>query len=197
MLEKLGKNHSLWVKMVINMGCRIDVAEDIVQEMYIRMHRLIVDQKKIMYNDEEVNRFFVYVVLRNMYTDYVKARGRFTTFEYMESDSVEHQAEDNFIDEMQDFDTPDGLEAIYGAVSKEISSWRRYDAMLANMYFKGDLSLRDIANGSGISLTSIFNSVKKYKQKIRHLLIEDYEDYINGDWHLINKLKNKDNGEQQ
>jgi len=96
---------------------------------------------------------------------------------------------------MDDFDSQDGLEAISRAVNSEISSWRRYDAMLANMYFKGDLSLRDIANGSGISLTSIFNSVKKYKQRIRHLLMEDYEDYINGDWHLINKFKTEDNGE--
>ena len=196
MLEKLGKNHSLWIKMLINMGCDYVTAQDLTQEMYLRMHRLITDQKKIMYNDEEVNRFFVYIVLRNMYSDYMKAKNKFVTFEYLETDSVEEQANDNFVQEMEDFDSQDGLEAISRAVNSEISSWRRYDAMLANMYFKGDLSLRDIANGSGISLTSIFNSVKKYKQRIRHLLMEDYEDYINGDWHLINKFKTKDNGEQ-
>ena len=196
MLEKLGKNHSLWIKMLINMGCDYVTAQDLTQEMYLRMHRLITDQKKIMYNDEEVNRFFVYIVLRNMYSDYMKAKNKFVTFEYLETDSVEEQANDNFIQEMEDFDSQDGLEAISRAVNSEISSWRRYDAMLANMYFKGDLSLRDIANGSGISLTSIFNSVKKYKQRIRHLLMEDYEDYINGDWHLINKFKTEDNGEQ-
>ena len=196
MLEKLGKNHSLWIKMLINMGCDYVTAQDLTQEMYLRMHRLITDQKKIMYNDEEVNRFFVYIVLRNMYSDYLKAKNKFVTFEYLETDSVEEQANDNFVQEMDDFDSQDGLEAISRAVNSEISSWRRYDAMLANMYFKGDLSLRDIANGSGISLTSIFNSVKKYKQRIRHLLMEDYEDYINGDWHLINKFKTEDNGEQ-
>lgn len=196
MLEKLGKNHSLWIKMLINMGCDYVTAQDLTQEMYLRMHRLITDQKKIMYNDEEVNRFFVYIVLRNMYSDYMKAKNKFITFEYLETDSVEEQANDNFVQEMEDFDSQDGLEAISRAVNSEISSWRRYDAMLANMYFKGDLSLRDIANGSGISLTSIFNSVKKYKQRIRHLLMEDYEDYINGDWHLINKFKTEDNGEQ-
>ena len=195
MLEKLGKNHSLWIKMLINMGCDYVTAQDLTQEMYLRMHRLITDQKKIMYNDEEVNRFFVYIVLRNMYSDYMKAKNKFVTFEYLETDSVEEQANDNFVQEMDDFDSQDGLEAISRAVNSEISSWRRYDAMLANMYFKGDLSLRDIANGSGISLTSIFNSVKKYKQRIRHLLMEDYEDYINGDWHLINKFKTEDNGE--
>jgi DNA-directed RNA polymerase specialized sigma24 family protein len=197
MLEKLAENHTLWIKMLINMGCDYVTAQDLTQEMYLRMHRLIVDQNKIMYNDEEVNRFFVYVVLRNMYSDYMKAKNKFTTFEYLETDSVEHQAEDDSLQEMADFDHTDGLEAISRAINKEISGWRRYDAMLANMYFKGNLSLRDIANGSGISLTSIFNSVKKYKQKIRHLLVEDYEDYINGDWHLIDKFKTKDNGEDK
>ena len=53
MLEKLAENHNLWIKMVINMGCDKHIAEDIVQSMYLRIHRLVTDEKKIMYNDDD------------------------------------------------------------------------------------------------------------------------------------------------
>jgi RNA polymerase sigma factor (sigma-70 family) len=190
MLEKLGKNHSLWVKMVVGMGCRLDVAEDIVQEMYLRMHRLIQDESKIMYNDEEVNRFFVYVTLRNMYMDYLKAKNRFTVFEFREDDDPDKMNSDQYINEDVDNDQEQGFQMIMNSVADEMSTWPRYDAILANIYFKTDYSLRDISTGSGISLTSIFNSVKGYRAKLQERLMEDYEDYINGDWNLIGKYKN-------
>ena len=80
MLEKLAENHTLWIKMVVNMGCDKHIAEDIVQSMYLRIHRLVTDEKKIMYNDDEVNRFFIYVTLKNMFVDFVKARNKYTFF---------------------------------------------------------------------------------------------------------------------
>lgn len=189
MLEVLGKNHSLWVKMVIGMGCRLDVAEDIVQEMYLRMHRLIQDESKIMYNDEEVNRFFIYVTLRNMYMDYLKAKNKFTVFEFREDDDPEKMNSDQYIHEDFNTDEEQGFKSMMDCVIDEMSNWPRYDAILANIYFKTDYSLRDISNGSGISLTSIFNSVKGYRAKLQERLAEDYQDYINGDWHLIGKYK--------
>lgn len=172
------------------MGCKKDVAEDIVQEMYLRMHRLIQDESKIMYNDEEVNRFFVYVTLRNMYMDYLKAKNRFTVFELREDDDPDKMNSDQYIDEDVNDDQEQGFQMIMNSVASEMSTWPRYDSILANIYFKTDYSLRDISNGSGISLTSIFNSVKGYRAKLQERLMEDYEDYINGDWNLIGKYKN-------
>jgi len=193
MLEKLAKHHDLWVKMLINLGCNYQTAQDLTQEMYIRMHRLVTDEKKIMYNDEEVNHIFVYVTLKNMYFDYKKAKGRYTFFEYLESDDVDYEADERFIDDQVDFDLPDGFESLTEEILKEIKTWPRYDVILASIYFKTDYSLRDIATGSGISLTSIFNSIRNYRAKLKERLGEDYEDYLNGDWHLIGKLKDNDN----
>ena len=189
MLEKLGRNHSIWVKMVIGMGCKLDVAEDIVQEMYLRMHRLIQDESKIMYNDEEVNKFFVYVTLKNMYMDYLKAKNRFTVFEFREDDDPDKMNLDEYIADDVDNDEQRGFENMVNSIVDEMSNWPRYDVILANIYLKTNYSLRDISNGSGISLTSIFNSVKGYRAKLKERLMEDYEDYLNGDWHLIGKYK--------
>lgn len=182
MLEKIAKNHSLWIKMVINMGCDVDVAEDIVQEMYIRIHRLVKDKKKIMYNDEEVNRFFIYVTLRNMYYDYTKMRNKYQFFSYVETDD----AEDSYhIDEEFDLEEHNSFDYVVKKINEEISTWNRYDIILAGLYLKSDRSLRNIADMSGISLTSVFNSVKNYKQILSEKFGEDWEDYMNGDYHLI------------
>ena len=48
MLELLAKNHKMWLKMLIDMGCSVYVAEDIVQSMYLRLHKYVKDEKKIM-----------------------------------------------------------------------------------------------------------------------------------------------------
>ena len=179
MLEKLAENHNLWIKMVINMGCDKHIAEDIVQSMYLRIHRLVTDEKKIMYNDDEVNRFFIYVTLKNMFVDFVKARNKYTFFEYMETDDIEEGLEDIEFDEQEAFHN------LVDSMSSEIMSWERYDIILSQLYFKTDLSLRDIANGSGISLMSIYNSIKNYKNILNNKFIDDYQDYMNGDYHLI------------
>ena len=179
MLEKLAENHTLWIKMVINMGCDKHIAEDIVQSMYLRIHRLVTDEKKIMYNDDEDNRFFIYVTLKNMFVDYVKARNKYTFFEYMETDDIEEGLEDIEFDEQEAFHN------LVDSMSSEIMSWERYDIILSQLYFKTDLSLRDIANGSGISLMSIYNSIKNYKNILNNKFMDDYQDYMNGDYHLI------------
>ncbi len=186
MLQKLAENHTLWLKMVINMGCQKHIAEDIVQSMYIRIDRLVKDQKKIMYNDDEVNRFFIYVTLKNMYVDYCKARNKYQFFEYVETDDVEEQ--EGLTD--SEFNQQEAFHNLVDSISGEIMNWERYDIILSNLYFKTDMSLRDIAKGSGISLTSIYNSVKNYKHILNSKFVEDYQDYANGDYNLI-KPNNK------
>ncbi len=181
MLELLAKEHTLWIKMVVNMGCSKDVAEDIVQEMYIKLHRLIKDENKIMYNDEEVNRFYVFVTLKNLYVDYRKAKGKYNFFEFDERDDV--------IDDEDSTDRDEAFSNLINSITEEINSWHLYDAKLCNTYFKSNLSLRDISTGSKISLTSIFNSVRNYKKILRDKFEEDVMDFYNEDYHLINKTK--------
>lgn len=183
MLEKLAENHDMWIKMVVNMGCDVPTAQDIVQSMYLRMHRLVQDKKKIMYNDEEVNRFFVFVTLRNMFIDFKKAKNKYEFFEYFETDGKE--LSDEFMSEDVDFEEDEAFVYLTEQIAKEMGTWLRYDIILSSIYFKTNYSLRDISGGSGISLTSIFNSIKNYRAKLKAKFGEDYEDYINGDYHLL------------
>ncbi len=185
MLELLAKNHLLWVKMVYNMGCPRHLCEDIVQEMYLKINRLVTDKKKIMYGDDDVNRFYVYVTLRNLYSDYRKAKNKYTFFSYLETDDADsiHTAE--YLYHETDVAREEAFYKLTTMVSKEINSWHRYDAKLCNTYYLGDMTLREISSGTNISLTSIFNSIKNYRAFLKNKFVEDVEDYLNGDYHLL------------
>lgn len=181
MLELLAKNHSLWLKMVVGFGCDPDTAKDIVQSFYLRMHKYIKDEQRIMYNDEEVNRFFVYVTLKNMYRDYKNAYNKYTFFEIREDDVVDEELKEFVFDEAMET----AFERLVRKIHNEMSTWHRYDKILSEKYLKSDYSLRDIANGTGISLTSIFNSMKENKRILKEKFSEDWEDFNNGDYNLI------------
>jgi hypothetical protein len=51
--------------------------------------------------------------------------------------------------------------------------------------------MRKLAKETNISVTSIFNSCKNYKDIIKSKFGEDFEDYLNGDFDLIKKNNNE------
>ena len=170
--------------MLINMGCSTDIAEDIVQSMYLKIHRIVESGTDIMYNDEEVNRFYIYLTLRSMFIDYQKAKNKYTFFEYMENDT-EYDVYENHIEDDVDYEMEHSFDLLTRRIREEINSWDDYHTKLANLYLRSDYSLRDIAELSDISLTSIFNSIKNYKAILKDKFGEDWEDFINGDYNHL------------
>jgi DNA-directed RNA polymerase specialized sigma24 family protein len=180
MLELLAQKHNTWLRMVMSFGSDYDTAQDIVQSMYLRMHKYVKDEERIMYNDDEINRFFVYVTLKNMYFTYVKSNSKYSFF-----DIWEHEGADEFVEEVFDHAMDIAFEKLVHSIHDEMKSWHRYDRILSEKYLKSDYSLRDIATGSGISLTSIFNSMRENKRILKEKFSEDWEDFKNGDYNLI------------
>ena len=144
MLELLAKSHNLWMNMVLGFGADYDLAQDIVQSFYLRMHKYVKDEERIMYNDEEVNRFFCYVTLKNMYKTYMNASNKFHFFEIREDDAIDEELRDFAFDEAMET----AFERLIDKISDEMHSWHKYDRILSEKYLKSDYSLRDIANGS-------------------------------------------------
>jgi len=181
MLELLAKNHKLWIKMVVGFGADYDLSQDIVQSFYLRMHKYVKDEQRIMYNDEEVNRFFCYVTLKNMYKTYMNAANKYAFFDIREDDVIDTELREFCFDEAMET----AFDRLIDKISFEMNTWHKYDRILSEKYLKSDYSLRDIASGSGISLTSIFNSMRENKRILKDKFAEDYEDFKNGDYNLI------------
>lgn len=167
-------HHKEWVDIVRSFG-EHNYCEDIVQEMYIRIYDSNSGEKAII--DLEPNRAFIWVVLKNTYLNFYKARQRASKvcldevsgLSYEEADVEKHEA----------------YEIIRTKIEKEITTWHLYDQHLFNIYKKDKTSMRDISKGANISLSSIFNSLKNCKKRLVEAVGEDYEDYINKEYHLI------------
>ena len=70
-LELLYKKHNDWLNITESFGVNSDTAKDIVSELYLKIKELQDSNKdcSIMFNDNEVNYYFIYVTLRNLVFD--------------------------------------------------------------------------------------------------------------------------------
>jgi len=143
LLHLLAEYHKEWLKMAHKFGAG-DYAEDIVQEMYIRLNKYIDKPERIMYKNQP-NKLFIWVTLRNMVR----------TFQNFEK----------IIDKVWD-------------IMKD-QHW--YDHKMFEIYHTTNMSMRDIEKETGISLFSIFDTLRKSKEYVHEKIKEDYEDYQNGE----------------
>ena len=163
-LNKVAQYHDQWVKLgeVFDK----DIAEDIVQEMYLLLHKYKVTEEK-MFTNGKPNRGYVFIIMRNIYFQIFNAKKRITKVELNESI---YELED-------DFDIDKELDWFHfrNKAEKEVDSWDWYDKKLFTLYRDTNLSIRKIAKETGISFVSIFHSLKKHKAILRELLKEDYD----------------------
>lgn len=184
-LEKIAKSHKLWIRMVENLGCNRSVAEDIVQEMYIKVDRLIKGGKNVMYDDESANRFYIYLSLKSMYFDYKRAKSRYVFFELMENDEVNDMYESSSVYSGVDLEEQKAFTKIYDKILREINSWDFYNKNLCIAYFTTGLSLDKLVKELGIGRSSLYNSIRNYRDIIKDKFMEDVEDFYNKDYDKI------------
>jgi len=172
-LQKLGLNHKEWLLMAKKMGIG-ELSEDIVQETYLRIIRLnYIDG--VVKDDGSLNKFYMWLSIRAVHVDYLRAN----QMNLVSLDEVKESYEET------DLQKHEALNRLDYRIHKEMESWAWYDSMLFKVYKEGNASMRNIAKDSGISLTSIYNTLKNCKQRLKESVGEDYEDYINQDFDLI------------
>ena len=66
-LEVLSEKHDDWRYMALSFGVRKEDAEELVSGMYLKLHDYVKDVNKIMYSEKEVNTFYVYKTMENLY----------------------------------------------------------------------------------------------------------------------------------
>ena len=184
MLELIAKQHNAWVGYLINNGCPPSIAEDIVQEMYIKLHKSCTTVQKIMFNDSEINHGYIRVTLMNLYRDYYRSKSRFSVVS-LDENEVEakklqeeeyHHAIESEIELIKENQSDiDFLKRIAMLIDSFEDSYNRN---AARTYFLSNLTLREVSELSGISLTSLFNSVKHYKAMLWKELGEELTEHL-------------------
>jgi DNA-directed RNA polymerase specialized sigma24 family protein len=163
-LEIVAKEHKYYVDVVRSFG-EYNFAEDIVQEMYLRIYKYTSPDKIV--KDGQVNKGFIWFVLRNIYVDYCKQRSKI----------VKTDINDAIL--MSDEQNTEAMNELYDKIEKEIESWHWYDTMLFKLYRDSGKSMRELEAETKISLTSIFHTIKHCKARINAAISEDYYDVLN------------------
>ena len=172
-LKDVAKDHKEWVKLVESFGEDF-YAEDIVQESYLRIYKYCKPENII--KNGQVNKGFMYFTLRNMYLLHIRSNSR---LEKVPLEQVQVK------DEPSQMEKEIAYNNLLLKIYDEVDSWHWYDQKLSSVYKDTDLSIRDIAKETTISSSSIFNTLKNCKSKIKTKFEEDYEDYKNQDYELI------------
>jgi RNA polymerase sigma factor (sigma-70 family) len=155
-LEKIAQKHKDWLRIVKSFGCEGDKCEDIVQEMYIKVHTLISNGTDISYGDQ-INHFYIYRILRSLFIDLCRKEAKITkvNVEYLEKFVQEEEVKQykDIEGKMKELDSV--LDKIY---------W--YDKKVFDL-ISGGMSIAELSKNSGISYYSLYNTYKNVKNLIK------------------------------
>jgi DNA-directed RNA polymerase specialized sigma24 family protein len=171
-LDILYLKHPTWVKYVISFGCPVEIAEDYVQEMYIKIHNYSQRGADLMYNETEVNYFFIYVTLKNMYYDDIKSKKRYSFLEIEDNQTFEEveYSEGDF--DIQSKAVKKWLKDLNYEIDRE-QEYSQYQASLCyirfiyqKIFIEG-ITVQQLSNETKLSYWSIRNTVVRIKQQIK------------------------------
>jgi len=129
MIEKLAQHHEEWVRFALKVCGNRDDANDLVQEMYLKMH----DSQK------EVNHSYIYCVIKNIFLDqYRKNKVKEKTVFYQEE----------YTEQSEEID----FTAAYEESLKELKTYKQ---LIVN--FSTKEGVNNFARQSGISKATIIS----------------------------------------
>ena len=162
-LERVAKYHKDWIELAAVFDK--DFAEDIVQEMYLLLHKYNVSEEQ-MFTNGRINRGYVFIIIRNIHFQLHNIRKRINKVEL--NDEV-YILEDDF-----NLDAELDWNEFRNQVEEITEKWDWYDKKLFTLYKDNKTSIRKLAKETGISFVSIFHTLKDCKKRIKNELNEDY-----------------------
>jgi len=188
-LEELSKRNDEWIKIALSICKDKTLANDLVQEMYLRIEKYVKDPQRITTNDK-ISSLYIYVTIRNLYFKHQNNKKRKIIYQYKDYDSFDdndvfNNDTDSIENDLELLEMEKAHKKIMEKILQEISTWHWYDEKLFKLYFFTNKSLRNIASETRISLTSIYNSCKNYKEILVEKFGEDVTDFFNKDYYQI------------
>nr|BAR35566.1 RNA polymerase sigma factor, sigma-70 family (TIGR02937) [uncultured Mediterranean phage uvMED] len=153
-MELLFKKHSNWIDIVCSFGLEKSLAEDIVQEMYIKIQLSIEKGLDISYGKNDINYYYVFKTLRSLFFDLKR-----------KSKNVKRVGIENLSCKEGDVD----FTAKYELVTKALSEMYWYDRRVFEFINSGE-SVASLSRKTGIPYYSLYNTYKKVKKKLKDLL---------------------------
>ncbi len=186
-LSKVAEKHTYWIKLVQKFGAG-HYAEDIVQEMYLKIHKYADEKKTIVKG--KVNSRYIYLALYSIFIEYMRQKSKINKIQieefYKDNDFTEILDEDIIkLTAKDDIEKEEAYAKLCNKMDEELKNWHFYDVGIFEIYRDTHLSIRGMAKDTKISFVNIFHTLKKGKNIMKDKFGEDYEDYKNEDYDLI------------
>jgi len=153
-LEKIFEKNTQWIDIVKSFGCNRDTSQDIVQEMYFKVQKRLEKGTDIQYNEDDINYYYIFKVLRSLFLDLKRKESKVKIVELGEIENCELDI---------------NYEDAYEAVTEEINTLFWYDRKVYEIIDNGK-SISELSRQTNISYYSLYNTYKKVKNKLKHLL---------------------------
>jgi len=179
-LAKIAEQHDVWLSYLKSMGCDEFVADDLVQSMYLKVDTYIKKHDAdIMFNETEVNYYFFWITLKNLYTDFHRKRINSPIVYVPEvSDSVEDEVfdlgDDDYEMHVAVMDWFEDQE--YEQMCNDDQEILEYDHKKLNKYylrkifeecFLNKKSVSELSRDTNITYWSLRNTIKIIKKQIQ------------------------------
>jgi len=171
MTSKLHKYQRLWVGYVLDLGCNIETAKDIVQEFYVKMH---LTKSDYLYNDDEPNFFGCYLILRNMVFDLKRKEKKYSIIsdenitDSIDEDYIEGQELDDKYNALNEWLNKNTLSIESGVFEYDSDVLRKiYYKTIFEEIFYNNKKISVLSRETGISYYSLYNTVKRIKEQIK------------------------------
>tara|TARA_R110000744_G_scaffold7346_1_gene25410 strand:+ start:2312 stop:2785 length:474 start_codon:yes stop_codon:yes gene_type:complete len=153
-IKNLYKQHDHWIRIVMSFGSDKHTAEDIVQEMYIKIILKIRTGLDIKYNEDEINYYYIFRTLNGLFID-LKRKGKNIIIEDL-SKLKNHESDTDY-------------EKVYEKVQNKLERMYWYDKKVFEIINDGE-SIASLSRKTHIAYHSLYNTYTKVKKKLKQLL---------------------------
>jgi DNA-directed RNA polymerase specialized sigma24 family protein len=154
-INDIFKKHKVWVDIVCSFGCNPQTAEDIVQEMYIKIHKKKQSGLNIDYGDNDFNYYYVFRTLKNLFYDLKRKQNKVKIIDIEYCNNM--ISNENFID----------YQITYNEIKKTLNKMYWYDKKVYELIESGQ-SVAQLSRKTGIPYYSLYNTYKKVVKLLKN-----------------------------
>lgn len=192
LLEVAARKHNDWVQMAKSFKLSDNDANELVQEMYIAIDKYVKDVDDVMYNENEINTFYIYTTLRNLFWQkrHKGNTGTKTPKIVYENELIDSKIEQEkamyqqYLLREQIADTSNESEELdldihnmIVGVDEKVSEWNWYNRKIFYLYFWLGIPMRRLSKSTTISLSSIFNTISNSRKILTKELGTKWKNY--------------------
>tara|TARA_B100000780_G_C20933697_1_gene372234 strand:+ start:110 stop:616 length:507 start_codon:yes stop_codon:yes gene_type:complete len=160
----IAKKHQIWVEIVMTFGTSKQIAEDIVQEMYIKiLIQLEKGKLDLTFNDDltEINYFYIFKTLKTLFID-LKRKQKKIKIIHLDAHL------EMYGDTYYAYNDVDYAES-YEKVTDELLKMEWYDRRVFEIINGGE-SVAEFSRRSKINYYALYFTYKKVKDKLKKLI---------------------------